>query len=978
MKGLFAEPMGVDFSAALADGLHARLTGSTPQAMARVTLLTNTSRMARRTEAALASRGATLLPRIGLVSQLAPLLAPGEAPVADISSLATRLRLTQLVDLLLAKEPGLSPRAAAFDLAGSLANLLDELQEEEMDPSAFDALDVSDMSTHWERSLRFLRIVTGWSARDGNLTEAAAQGLALDRLVAGWERNPPQDPVIIAGSTASRTPTRALIRHVLDLPSGVVILPGLDTDMPEEAWQALTEEAGHQDHPQYRHAALLAALGRTRSEVPRWSERAPAVPARNALISLALRPAPATDAWRAEGPELPGVAEACAGITLLRAPSPGAEAATIAAGLRAALAQGKRAALITPDRALSRQVAAQLDRWRIIPDDSAGIPLGQTSPGRFLLQLAEMRGQPVEAEPLVILMSHPLTHSGRGRADHLTRLREVEIELIRAKPLAFPDRAALTAWLNDPEKPRLNDAWTEWLADMLDAVAAQPDSAPLIDHVTSHLELAEALTRGSADEAGALWSDAAGRAARQMLDRMIDAAPHRGETAITARDYARILHALLSGEEVRETFSPHPEVMIWGALEARVRSADLVILGGLNDDVWPGQPAPDPWLNRAMRRACGLRLPDRSTGLSAHDFQQAASGAEVWLSRAVRSAEADTVPSRWLNRIEGLLGGIGPHGEAALAGMVARGDRWLATAALLDRPDARHPTARAPRPAPRLPRGIKLERISVTGVERLIRDPYAIYAENFLRLRALPALRQGPDARLRGEIVHEAMERFARAVPDTLPENADAILRATLEQALADIAPWPGPRRLWLGKFDRAAADFLAAEAERRAKGRPLHLEDTGKLTINSLGLVLTARADRIDDLGDAVAIYDYKTGTAPAGRQQRQFAKQLLLEAMMVEDGGFAGIAQRRVDEVAYLTVGTRYAETSPEDFGPEAIARTRADFLKLIGRYAEGQPFIARLAPDLLTYVGDYDQLSRFGEWDDTQSARVIPVGQ
>ena len=318
MRGLFQEPMGVDFSVSLARGLRARLAGAPPEAMARVTVLVNTSRMARRLEAALAEGGATLLPRIGLVSDLSALLPPGEAPRADVSRLAMRLRLTQLVSHLLAARPDLSPPSAAFDLAGSLQMLLAEMQEERLGATVLDAIAPDGLSDHWRRNLDFLDIATRWMEADAAITDEAAQAIALDRLLSLWAKSPPADPVIVAGSTASRSPTRRLIEAVLRLPQGAVVLPGLDGDMPEEAWDSLLpEDRPHQqDHPQYRHAALLAALGRTRAEVPRWGDEAPAAPARNALISLALRPAPATDAWCSEGPELADVAGACAGITL--------------------------------------------------------------------------------------------------------------------------------------------------------------------------------------------------------------------------------------------------------------------------------------------------------------------------------------------------------------------------------------------------------------------------------------------------------------------------------------------------------------------------------------------------------------------------------------------------------------------------------------------------------------------------------------
>ena len=169
------------------------------------------------------------------------------------------------------------------------------------------------------------------------------------------------------------------------------------------------------------------------------------------------------------------------------------------------------------------------------------------------------------------------------------------------------------------------------------------------------------------------------------------------------------------------------------------------------------------------------------------------------------------MPSRWLNRITGLLGGIGPEGAAALAAMRDRGRHWVATAALLDAPDGRYPAD--PRPPPRRPPapGHRAERLSVTGVETLIRDPYAIYARQILSLHALDPLRQGPDARLRGFVVHAAMERFAQGMPGALPEDAAALLRTALGGPRWRKAP-PGP--------DRGASGWASSTVCRRVPSR--------------------------------------------------------------------------------------------------------------------------------------------------------------
>ena len=966
------EPVGVDFSAALVRGLKARMVDEPPEAMARTTLLLPTRRMLRRVEETFLLSGASVLPRLALVSDLSPLVPHLTLP-ETLGPLALRLQLAGLVEALLDRRPDLAPRGAALDLAGSLADLLQEMKEEGVAPEALEALDPAGDPRHWQDSLAFLRIVTG-AIGDAWPTPEDVQATCLDALDARWVGDGARDRVIVAGSTGSRAPTMRLMRAVAALPRGEVILPGLDDDMPEDAWNALDVTA--QDHPQYRHRAVLRAMGTSRAELARWSDAPVAAPARNRLVSLALRPPPATHAWLTEGPALAlEMLGACAGVTLVEAASPLEEAEAIALRLRQAVEEGTRAALISPDRVLSRQVATCLARWGIEPDDSAGRPLDLSPPGRLLLQVAQLRGMPLEAESLVALLKHPLAHSNAARNTHLRRLRDVEIGWLRGGPM-HPTPEALRDWIATDGTRGVDDAWSAWLADTMVQLPRQGATAPLTQHVEAHVALAAEIAGGSAvDEAdiharptGALWDGPAGEAARGVLETLAYEAGAAPQVEIDAAGYARLLGGLLAAEDVREPFRPHPGVMIWGALEARVQGAELVVLGGLNDETWPALPGPDMWMSRRMRAACGLRAPERSVGLSAHDFQQAVAGAQVWLTRATRSADAQTVPSRWLNRLQNLLGGVGADGEAALAGMRARGEAALARTRALLAPQARHEAPPAPRPAPKPPAGVRPERLSVTAVERLIRDPYAIYAAQVLGLRPLSPLRPPSDAALRGSVLHDALARLGKGEMD------EVALLSALSDEMAHQVPGPARRRLWQARFARIAGGFLEEERARRRLGAPAAIEAKAAWPVPGTSVTLVGRADRIDLRGKTAAIFDYKTGTLPSPKQEAHFARQLRLEMLMVEGGAFESLGAPEVTEVAYLGVG-RTLEVRATEITPDLREAERKGLVALLRHYADAA-YPARLAHETMGYGSDYDHLSRFGEWDDTVPFQAQPV--
>ena len=966
---LFGLPPGVDFGAEVARGLDLRLAAAPPEAWGRMTIYVNTRRMQRRLLAALADGPPRLTPRLRLITDLATDPVAADLPLPS-PPLRRRLELLRLVTRLVDVAPDLAPRTALFDLSDSLAALLDEMQGEGVSAAAIAALDVSDQSGHWARAVQFITTAHDYlTAAGAPPGKEQRQRQAVIRLAAIWAAKPPTDPVIVIGSTGSRGSTALLIDAVARLPQGAVVLPGFDFDLPGQVWHALDQAMTGEDHPQFRFRRIMQGLGIGPPQVVRWTDTQPPDPARNRLISLSLRPAPITDAWLDEGPRLGDLVAAAAGLTLVQAATPRAEAEAIALRLRAAADAGLRAALITPDRGLTRAVAAALDRWGIIADDSAGTPLALSPPGRLLRQVAELGGARVSAAALLALLKHPLCNSGPDRGLHLLWARDLELTLRRKGP-PYPDGAALRAWA--AERGQATLAWAGWLADWLDHPVPQGDQ-PLTGLVARHLARAAAIAAGpQGDGAGALWDKAAGRDARMLCDDLLRHADAAGP--IAAADYPALFAGILAGAVLREPDRAQPGILIWGTLEARVQGADLVILGGLNEGIWPEAAAPDPWLNRRMRAAVGLLLPERRIGLSAHDYAQAVAAPQVWLSRAVRSADAATVPSRWLNRLTNLMAGLpDQHGPQALAAMGARGDAWLAGAAGLSRPAGRIDPF--PRPAPQPPVAARPRRLSVTAVTTLLRDPYAVYAQEVLRLRLLPPLAPLADAPLRGTLLHKVFETYlARHIPPDAPDAGPALLR-TAARVLAAGCPWPMQRSLWLARIARIADWFIETERDRQTAATPHLFEEKDEIAVPGTQVTLVGKADRIDLAADGrVWIYDYKTGVAPTAKAQKVFDKQLLIEAAMAEQGAFRKLGRVGVAGAAYLGVGTDPKQTDAPlaDLPPALIW---AELQVLLARWADpALGYAARRAMRNAGDVGDFDHLSRFGEWDMTATA--VPV--
>ncbi|MCI4664387.1 MAG: double-strand break repair protein AddB [Neomegalonema sp.] len=999
---VFAAPAGKPFAEALAIGALARLdaVGAPRDALADIelTIMTSRARRAVRTAFARVSGGAVLGPRMRGVDELGreDLEDPASIGPPPIEATQRLLWLTRLVRALLAAQPELGALVAAPQLAQDLAKLLDDAAAAGASLDDLAALETGKHAAHWEESRKFLEIVRlAWPAQlaeDGRSEPTARRRRFVEALARVWGAAPSDRVMLIAGA-----PTDDAAEQFFELiarsPQGAVILPGLDRTLDPAALETLRSGQAP-DHPQASAVRFLDRLGLGPADIPLWTEPAdypepPAAQARLRLLSQSLRPAPVTDAWRGALPELRAeAATATAGLTLLEAASPREEAMSIAIALREALeTPGRTAALVTADRELARRVSAELQRWGVTPDESGGRPLSLTPPGVFFTSTLAAAYEANWPTALLECLKHPLAAAGHPRGVTARAARKLErLVFRRGVPIGSfaeifsvveayeADQAALAA--QEPpaqaEAPDAEEAepadppLSDWLRAVEQHFAplmalARAEEADLTELFVQHVELAETL---AADETGEskLYDRAAGQSLRAAVERIRDASSVFGP--IAPAEYPALLGALLAEEAVREAFGRHARVLILGTPEARMQSADLVVLGGLNEGIWPRIPQPDAWLSRDMRAEINLPPLEAQIGLAAHDFFQLAASNEAILTRARKSDGAPTVPSRWLLRLTTLLEGAD---SSALNAMRERGERFIRLAGLIDQPRAI--VRPAPRPAPRPPLDARPRQFSATEVETLIRDPYAIYAKKVLRLRELEPLEAELGARELGRSLHSIAERFVWAVRDEWPENAKERWDQIVAEELAKFEGEPTLHAVWSVRAAGIRDGFLRGERERHADGRAVALEKRGVTRFpTALGeATLTAFADRIDLLdAGGFAIYDYKTSQPPTARQQAAFAKQLALEAGILWRDGFEGVAAGRPVKLAFvrLSDGSElHADGDPSALAEEAVA----GLTKLIDAYADPEtPYLARLRPAWISFDGPYDHLARRDEWD------------
>ncbi|MGE3692887.1 MAG: PD-(D/E)XK nuclease family protein [Novosphingobium sp.] len=966
------------FADALAAGLLPRYA-EPDFGLARLTLLLPSQRAARTVTEAFVrlAEGGLLLPRMAVVGDLDldealgalldPLGAGAEVPPAADP---TR-RWLRLARFLAEVDPEQAGRGASLlRRARDIARTMDRLLVEGIAPgnlaSDHVAGIVGEQASHWRDStVSFLRVQAHWrlelEAR-GEVDAPTRRNLLFERAARRWREQPPAHPIVAAGVTSASPALARLLRVISELPQGAVVLPDLDLAMDDQTWASLGTAGAPEDrddppfgrgdavtHPQYHLKLLLNRMGVRREEVRPWHRSGPAAapPARSLAISNLFVPPAASARWA----ELTPDQRRLSGVRLMESAHPGEEAQALAILIREALeVPERRVALVTPDRGLAARVVAQLKRWGIEADDSAGQPLPQTAAGRVLLLLAEVMAERAAPVPLLALLGHPLARAGEGRAQWLENVRKLDLALRGPRPApgleplrALAAKAGIGEWWDETER-------------LLAPLMAFGDDAPLAAMLDTLAVLGEALCGEE------LWSRADGRALSGFVEQLRDAAGDE-DSRLDPRELHAALRDAMDQVAVRPPWGGHPRLAIYGLLEARMARADLVLCGGLTEGVWPASPAPDPLLPPALLRVLGVPGADFRIGLAAHDLAGALGAPEVVLSWARRDEGGPVIPSRFVLRIKAMLGRHADELEEKATPQLAR---------LID--DA--PLAeRYPRPRPRPSAGQRLVDVSATGLDRLRSDPYAFYANSILRLRVLDALDAEPSAAWRGDAVHKILERWHKA--GDRPEDLLAIAETTLEEMNAH----PLMRGLWRPRLLEALKWIGQEVADLACEGRTVAAsEATGAMQFK--GIRVHGRADRIDRLADGgLVIADYKTGTVPTRKEVAMgYRLQLGLLGLITRAGGFDRIGGKpaafeywglgrdlsRRDEQGFgfrfdVLKPKRGAQTAPEDF----LASTEAYLADAIDRWILGSdPFTARLNLDVAGY-NDYDQLMRLDEW-------------
>lgn len=875
-----------------------------------------------------------------------------------------------------------SPPSAAeiLAMAQSLGQLLDDFLTEEIDYHQLSQLVPEELAENWQQSLNFIKIVTdNWPLylEERGLQEVATvrrEKFALAQQTLKMRYG--DKPVIAAGSTGSVPANARFLKEIGALPNGALVLPGFDTTMSVEDFSFLLEPNNKAHaHPQYGMALLLRRLNAGPADV---QELAPEQQGRAEILHQALATAENTAQWHAQREKLSGQLETATDqISLLAMPNEAMESRAIALATREALANNKSVGIIAPDRDQARQIIAELHRFDISVDDSAGVPLNQSPAGRLVRQLLQLVQSEFSAIDLVGLLLHSSVCFGRARSE-ISALREVlDLSILRGmrgKPGVAGLRKAVQAAFKKPE-PRqrplsedeatalisLFDDMEQMLALLIEAFASGKPS--LLNIARAMPAIVDKVIHDDQDKPHHPHGF------DQLSDWLAELAAGSIELSqIDSTQFVSAMALLMSPVSVRPLEQARHDVQIWGRVEARLQSVDLIILAGLNEGVWPEDADPGPWMSRGMKMAVGLEPPERKVGLAAHDFLLALNAPQVVLSYAQRRGTSPADPSRFLKR---LLAFVGKACEEALSARTAHIKAWTMQI------DAVKQVSPAERPTPTPPAGLRPRRLSITEIETLLRDPYAIYAKHVLRLRPLDPLGAPPDFAERGNLIHDVLGDFIADGHDCAAPDAHDQLMALARRAYERLADVADRRDIWLKRFDAIAAAFLAHETTQNLHIAVRNAEIRGQASLEIAGVPFTlhGRADRVDQTeADKVEIVDFKTGGVPAKKDMENFmAPQLPMAGLIARQGGFEGLERGDSAAFRYIKLAHGPDTLSLTNFPSKLEADDWVDqYWERFSRFAElmllrdDVAMVAQLNPKPeQRFEGDYDHLARAKEW-------------
>ena len=823
-------------------------------------------------------------------------------------------------------------KAQAMKLAFELGNLFDKIETQQLDIKDLDQIVPEEFAEHWQITLSFLHQVSSmWQdyLKEQNLVSKASQrNMILKSQSEIWEDQASKDNIIVAGFSSTIPAMLELMKTIYNLENGRIIIQGLDKEL---SFDELTEI-----NYLYGVYEIINHIEIDKSSIEDWIELKSS---RQELTSLMMMPSDKTTSWRTQNNSSEKTVK---NLEYIECENEQNEAEVISIMLRKELEEkDKTISLVTPDRMLARCVASNLERWGIVANDSSGHPLQYTPIGNWLKLVLNMLVEEFAPVDFLACMKHPFASCGGNKTEFKSSLRKLEKEFRNKKaPLPLDDIKEKSAFFLDGEKHSFSD------------------------FLKQHISLCEELA-GTDEKSGSeiIWQAEYGEECANFVHDLFE---NSTDEDISLSEYFSVFSLIMQGQQVRQKYGFHPRLSILGLTESRLAKSDVVIMGGLNEDIWPPAADVDGWMSRPMKKDFGMIAPDINIGLSGFDFANAFNFDKVYITRSKKSNNSISIKSRWVNRLDGVLKSNNLE--------LPKNDLWSELAKEIDY----HSLIETLKPDPCPHLDSRPKKISVSGIDVLRKDPYSFYAKKILGLYKMDDLEEDISNATKGNIIHKCLEEFIKAYPKTLPANAKEELINIGRKVFSEGLSNDNYFAFWWPRFENIADWFIEKETTRREifGYENILTEEEGAIEID--GVKITSKADRIDIISSGVEIIDYKTGNPPSSKDMESLKyTQLPIEALIANQGGFnIAKAKNNVARISIWALKGKKDEdnkTPDLDIDDEMLDKTEQLLTNLIQHFNDPRTtYPAEPSFSKHLRYNDYEHLSRLKLWRDRTNER------
>jgi ATP-dependent helicase/nuclease subunit B len=741
---------------------------------------------------------------------------------------------------------------ASLKLAASLATLFDDMQKYQISHSAINDILPEELSAHKQISLQLINYILEEYPiilSQNNLIDSSTRLNLTLELYGEYIKTSSTEKIFIAGSTGSIPATRALIKTIFQYNNGYAILPYIDISLSNYDWQQIADDS-NASHHQKQLYSLLQVLQIDRSSIENIEN---GNDARELQISDIFRPATTISSWqnsKHSGKTLDW-------IKYIKAENILAEAKIISVIINQQLQQDKSVAIVCNNKNLIDKISEYLHKFNIEIDNSFGESLASSAEAKLFLNIAEL----ISKDFSIISLLNILKTTSKQKQISLSTIYNFEI-LVRKNNIKN-----LSEVFNHKDFDKINASLANLLSHIEEVRKYSIKETDISKLLKNSFQLTDILNPQLDISQNDNW-----QSINSLLLNFSNSIGYHIEKDL----FSSSISFLLSTKKIWQKYKSGKKIVALSPIEARLQNFDSVIIADLNQGSWPDEKF-SPWLSKNMFKQMGFSPAEDYMSLSAHDFVSLLNTPQVFITKSEYKNGDVTIDSTFLIRLK-------TYFKLLFGSDLIPSDEYNFTIENLDGNFVARKSYEKPYPKP--PLEARFNNISVTDIDKLIQNPYAIYAKKILNLKKLDDLERDTSFSDYGSFCHRLLEKFTELhqlyIAKVNVNNFDNALDETYKEFLEKNSANPA----WKNQLNQIKHWFLAIEKRDVENIKQLVFEKEIKYQIADTNFSLTCKADRIELTKDnKVNVADYKTGGFPTNADINNLkSSQLILAAWLIK----------------------------------------------------------------------------------------------